>query len=144
MQDIKINFINNTITVTKKFLEAASIYNSEEYVTLQLLQLEHPNMRFVTRSTGGNRKPNEYKGLTYDYMRRFIRNMDADNLITFEDTIEHYRSYNYEGGQLYKCVRDWFLENYPDHKELISYTAPQKVSVKSDKDIGGSSSKTAA
>lgn len=141
MQNTKINFINNTIIVTKAFLAEAADPNSDACTELMRIKNDFPNMRIVTRSNGGNRKPSEYKGLTYDYMRRFIRIMDTDNLITFEDTVEHYRAFGYEGGQLYKCVRDWFLENYPHHKDMIVDTAPQKTS---EKDIGGSSSKTAA
>ena len=127
MLDMNIDFVTNTITLTKAFCEAAKKFGSEEYTKLQLVKSENPNMKVVVRTTrSGNRKC-DYKGLTYEYMRKFIRTMDRDNMIVFEEVIDHYDKYGQKGGELYQSVKNWFLENYPRHKEMVVDTTPKKV-----------------
>ena len=50
MQGIKVDFITNTIIITKEFAALASDPTSEEYVTLNLLREENPKMKIATRS----------------------------------------------------------------------------------------------
>ena len=127
MLDMNIDFVTNTITLTKAFHEAAKEFGSEEYTKLQLVKLDNPNMKVVVRTTrSGNRKC-DYKGLTYEYMRKFIRTMDRDNMIVFEEVIDHYKDFGQTGGELYQNVKVWFLENYPRHKEMVVDTTPRKV-----------------
>lgn len=127
MLDMNIDFVTNTITLTKAFHEAAKEFGSEEYTKLQLVKLDNPNMKVVVRTTrSGNRKC-DYKGLTYEYMRKFIRTMDRDNMIVFEEVIDHYKDFGQTGGELYQNVKVWFLENYPRHKEMVVDTTPKKV-----------------
>ncbi len=127
MQGMRIDFITNTITITKAFREAASDLSSEEYIALSLVQKENPQMKVVLRSNKAASRRSDSKGLTYKYMRKFISVMDSENLITFEKTILHYESYEYENGTVYQYVKEWFLENYPDHKEMIAAAAPKRA-----------------
>lgn len=127
MQNIKIDFLTNTIIVTKAFLEAASEVGSEEYTTLRLARIDNPNMRVATRSNGNVGRKSDSKGLTYTYMRKFIRTMDRSNIIVFEDLIAHYEEFGYSGGKLFQCVKVWFLKNYPHHRDMIADTAPKKI-----------------
>lgn len=125
MQGMKIDFITNSIIVTKSFAEAASDINSEEYTSLQLAKKDNPAMRVVLRNTRTAGHESDYKGLTYKYMRKYISVMDSVNLVNFEKTILHYESYGYENGTVYKYVREWFLTYYPDHREMIAAAAPK-------------------
>lgn len=126
MQGMKIDFVTNTITITKAFKEAASEWGSAEYNALMQVQQDNPKMKVTLKSTKtGSRS--DYKGLTYKYMRRFIRIMDIENIITFEKMIAHYESFGYSSGKLYQCVKEWFLLTYPNHKEMIIDAAPQKT-----------------
>lgn len=127
MQEMKINHINNTIVVTRSFIEAASEYGTPEYTKLDAVKKDNPNMRVVVRSTKAAGHRSENKGLTYKYMRKFIYVMDSENLITFEKTILHYESYEYESGTIYQYMKEWFLENYPEHKEMVAAAAPKRV-----------------
>lgn len=127
MQEMKINHINNTIVVTRSFIEAASEYGTPEYTKLEAVKKDNPNMRVVVRSTKAAGCRSENKGLTYKYMRKFISVMDSENLITFEKTILHYESYGYESGTIYRYMKEWFLENYPEHKEMIAAAAPKRA-----------------
>lgn len=127
MLDMSIDFVTNTITLTKVFYEATKEFGSEEHAKLQMVILDNPNMKVVVRTTrSGNRKC-DYKGLTYEYMRKFIRVMDRDNMVVFEEVIDHYKEFGQTGGELYQNVKDWFLENYPRHREMVVDTTPKKV-----------------
>lgn len=127
MQGMKIDFITSTIIITKAFREAASDSNTEEYIALSKVQKENPQMRIVLRNTKATRGKSGYKGLTYKYMRKFITVMDSDNLINFENTKLHYESYDYTNGTVYQYMKEWFLNNYPDHKEMIAAAAPTRA-----------------
>ena len=125
MRDIKIDYVSNTIIVTKVFLEAASTPYSEESITLQNLQREFPNMRIATRNLQRRNISNPYKGLTYKFMRNYIKTMDEANLNKYIETIMHYEKFSDNQSLVYTQVRDWFLANYPDYKELVVSTAPK-------------------
>ncbi len=127
MQAIKIDFISNTIKVTKGFMELASDMNTEEYRTLQQAKNENPQMRVVYRNQGAAGHKNENKGLTYKYMRRFIIFMDKENLPTFEAVSCGYELLGYETGAIYHKVREWFLEQYPNHKQMIVDSISRKA-----------------
>lgn len=127
MNGMKIDFVSNTITITKAFREAANEFGSEEYVALSLVQQEHPNMKIVLRSVRTGNRKSEYKGLTYRYMRKFISIMDKDNLSVFEKMILYYEDAYMENATVYQHVRDWFLKNYPNHKSLLIEAAPKAV-----------------
>ncbi len=127
MNNIKFDFITNTITVTKGFYEEAMNYGTEEHETLARIQKEYPRMKIAMKSNRRGKTASDYKGLTYDYMRRFIRIMDKENIVTFDDVIAHYEDFGYTSGKLYQCVKDWFLLTYPRHKEMIVDATPQKA-----------------
>lgn len=127
MQGMKIDFITNSIIVTRTFAEAAADINSEEYTSLQLAKMDNPAMRVVLRSTRAVGRESVIKGLTYNYMRKFISTMDSENLINFEKTKLYYESYGYENGTVYKYMREWFVRYYPKHREMIAAAAPKSI-----------------
>lgn len=128
MNGMKIDFITNTIIITKAFRDAACEVDSEEYAKLSLVQQAHPEMRVVLRSVRTGNRTNDNKGLTYRYMRKFISLMDPENLAAFEQTILYYESMYMENATVYQYVKDWFLETYPDHKKLLVKSAPKAIS----------------
>ena len=70
MQKIKIDFITNTIIVSRSFYEAAKEFGSEECQQMTNAMSAYPNMTIAIQSY--KRSKNENKGLSYKYMRRFI------------------------------------------------------------------------
>ena len=103
MQGIKVDFITNTIIITKEFAALASDPTSEEYVTLNLLREENPKMKIATRSrkkSSKERNPN--KGLTYKFMRRFISVMDEKNLSEFSRKQAYFESFDMESAEVYQ------------------------------------------
>lgn len=123
----KIDYSANAIVATKAFLEEAEIFGTEEYKILQSIRNDYPNMRVVTRSVRTGSRKSATKGLTYKYMRKFISVMDSENLLTFEKVILHYEEHEEDNAAVYHRVKEWFLENYPYHKEMIVDTAPKRV-----------------
>lgn len=123
----KIDYSANAIVATKTFLEEAEIFGTEEYKILQSIRNDYPNMRVVTRSVRTGSRKSATKGLTYKYMRKFVSVMDRENLLTFEEVILHYEKYEEDNAAVYHRVKEWFLENYPYHKEMIVDTAPKRI-----------------
>lgn len=129
MQNIKVDFISNTIITTKSFYEAAKNYGSEEYKMLKEIQKDNPEMKVSVRESSRKSEPNKFKGLTYRYMRKFISVMDKENLQTFEEVVLLYEGLYTENATVFASVRDWFLKNYPYHKEMIVAAVPTRKSV---------------
>lgn len=131
MQGIKVDFITNTIIITKEFAELASDPTSEEYVTLNLVRAENPNMRTATRTRRKSCKErNPNKGLTYKFMRRYISVMDKDNLEEFSKQQLYYESFFLDNATVYLKVKEWFVEKYPDYQRiLVAGSKEKKVAV---------------
>ena len=132
MKNIKIDYIANTITVTKVFLDAAAIPYSEECIMLHSLKNDFPNMRIVTRNITHRKIENQYKGLTYKYMRKFISIMDEENLSTFNKVQLYYEGLYEDSATVYCNVREWFIKNYPYHREMIVTKEPEMITSAKD------------
>ena len=70
--DIKIDFINNTIIMTREFAKLASDVRSQEYAMLQKARSNNPEYSVKVRTIKKNPNKETYKGLTYAYMERYI------------------------------------------------------------------------
>lgn len=130
MRNIQIDFVNNTIIVAKKFYEEAMNYGTDEYRELQKVMADNPNMRVSVKSPRKTNRTNAYKGLTYRYMRKFISVMDSASMSAFEEVQLYYEGLYGESLAVYNGVRDWFLDNYPNHKEMLVEAVPQRPSLK--------------
>lgn len=53
--------------------------------------------------------------------------MDSENLLTFEKVILYYENYEDDNAAVYHRVKEWFLENYPYHRDMIVDTAPKRI-----------------
>lgn len=124
--NIRFDFITNTLTVSKGFYDEACKYGTDENAELKRVMEDYPNMRVAVRSTRSGSRQQESKGLTYRYMRKFIAIMDRNNLSVFEQTILYYETLCEESSQVYQSVKGWFLENYPRHREMIVEAEPQR------------------
>ena len=125
MNNIKIDFENNTIVVTRNFYERAMEFGSDEYTQLQNVKAQNPSMRISVRRIRQRTQPNSFKGLDYRYMRNFINIMDKENSTKFDEAMRYFEGLYKDGRSVYKAVRDWFLDNYPYHREMVVEAAPQ-------------------
>ncbi len=72
----KMNHLEKTITMTKKFYNAASILNTPEYVELMTILKEHPDYGMVVRKIAKAEGKKTYRNLTYKHMERLIKATD--------------------------------------------------------------------
>ena len=119
MSTITINSKRNTIEVSKAFADKASKFGSNEYELLKRAQSENPNCRVEIKATRTNRR-NTLKGLTYEYMQKYILTHNKELLNDFLDMIG--KSNNEFGletkGAHYMSVKKWFLDNFPEIAEF--------------------------
>ena len=78
---VRINRTARTIEVTKSFDKAASRFGTLEYEALQKVRKDYPDFTIVVKST--RTKADHFKGLTYDFMEKYIKAHNTDLLSEF-------------------------------------------------------------
>lgn len=115
---MKINQKNHAIEMTKKFAKAATKFGSDEYKQLQEARRDYPNFRVVTVSRKPDNKKDQYKGLTYEYMERYIQKHDDEQ----KSIMAEYLTLRGKTAQAeealaesfsYLEMREWFLKKFP-------------------------------
>ena len=108
--NIKINPIDETITISETFYKRASKYGTAEYKALRNAFKENRTFEVVFKTS----EKNSHKGLTFKRMETYIRtqpNSEA-NLKVFEAVKVVAKS----KGRLYPLTKKWFLKNFPEYK----------------------------
>ena len=120
MTNININYKKNTIEITKAFEKAASKYGSEEYNMLRQVCMDFPRFKVVVIKRKSS--SNSFKGLTYEYMEKYIQEHDED-----ENRMTEYKdlrglSEDAEAACAdslsYGEIKAWFLNAYPEIKSF--------------------------
>lgn len=116
MNEYKINFTANTITISKSFALAASDPSKPEFETLSKLQAAYPGMRIVHKTHRSPSKPNANKGLTYDRMEGYIKLHEnaAELLVTFEAV----KAIAAKQKNPYLFTKGWFMQQFPNYGKL--------------------------
>ncbi|MBQ2854547.1 MAG: hypothetical protein IJE81_03640 [Oscillospiraceae bacterium] len=113
-------FINEkkmAIEMTKKFAVAAHKFGTQEYKDLQEVRKDYPSYKevIVTRKTTA--KKDNFKGLTYEYMEKYISSHDEDGKIMAEYQDLRGLSERAKEALAEPCsyleMRAWFLKTYP-------------------------------
>lgn len=89
MTNLTINNKARTIEMTKKFEKAASRFGSDEYKALQEARKDYPTYKVVVK-TSTTKSKESFKGLTYDYMEKYIDAHDKEG--TTKAEFENIRS----------------------------------------------------
>ena len=115
---MKINQKNQTIEMSKKFAKAAAVFGSKEYRQLQEVRQDYPNFRVVTISRKAVAKKETVKGLSYEYMERYIQKYDDDKKsIMAEYLMLRGKTAEAEEALAESCtyleMREWFLKKFP-------------------------------
>ena len=112
-----LNYEKKTIEMTKAEAKEAGRPNSEKFNELVKFRSIFPEFTVVVKNTSAKR--DTYKGLDYDYMKRYIEAHDnkEENLIKFYNL----RGLNEKGERdasieehKYGEIKMWFLETYPE------------------------------
>ena len=91
---MKINLTERTIVLTKKEMTAASRYGSDAYKELQNARRDNPGFEIVTITRTVKTQRETHKGLTYEYMERYIESHDDDKRTIWAE----YKMYRIIGG----------------------------------------------
>lgn len=121
MTNLTINNKARTIEMTKKFEKAASRFGSDEYKMLQEARKDYPAYKVVVKASTAKGKES-FKGLTYEYMEKYIAAHDDDKIIMAE--YKMLRGLSDEAQEMnaaacsYGEMKKWFFDKYPAFKEF--------------------------
>lgn len=114
-----IDFASNTVTITRKFRDAASQLNTPEFNIMK--QLHEMNLTILVKT------PNKKKStaLTYAKMQKFISCLDeADKYQTMFDAV---RKESKGMPAPYKYVVSWFHNTFPKYGQLPEHDADMRI-----------------
>lgn len=123
MRNIKLNFKNERIIITKSFAKAAEKYGSEAYKELMAAKQDNPTFKVEVKKTKPNKKEDNMKGLTYEYMENYIREHDDEEgtimkeFLTLTARSEEAKKLNMKP-ESYQKVKTWFFDVYPEIAEF--------------------------
>lgn len=115
-RNVTLNHENRTIEITKQFKKAACRFGSEEYRAIKEAVDAHPNYRVVTKTV---KRTDSYKGLTFDFMEKYIKAHDDENKSILAEFNE-LRAKSEEAvamgfdSMTYGEIKKWFFETFPE------------------------------
>lgn len=120
MANIKINETKKVIEITKSFEKKARMYGTKEYDDLQIVRRDYPNFKVITKAA--RRNTDGFKGLTFEYMEKYIKEHSEEKDLLAEFYKKCGRNENGENidffkGEPYGKIKKWFLEQYPIFQE---------------------------
>lgn len=118
MNGCRINHVANTITLTKKFLHAASNPASDECAYLQQIRTSFPNLR-VTTTPATKKKSSNRPRLSYKQMRNYINCLpDGEKWIEpFEQVMQLAKSQK----NPYLYTYNWFAGTFPGYENVPQF-----------------------
>jgi len=123
MKNYTVNYVDNTIEMTKKFAKAAGVLNTPEYKDLLAIRRDYPDFKIVIREIKKKAGKKTYKNLTVDKMRKLIvdwEGKDSDAAKEYEKVVA---ISSFQAGP-YAYVKKWFLDRYTD--KLEEYTVKEE------------------
>ena len=122
MKHYNINYITNTIEVTKKFAKAAGVLNTPEYNELLAIRRDNPTFTIEVREIKKKANKKTYKNLSIPQMREYIvdwEGKDSEAVKQFEKVVAISKV---QSGP-YAYVKKWFIENYKEKLEEFTVEA---------------------
>ena len=119
MKNYEINFITNTITITKKFAQEASQIGTEAFKTM--MELRQLGMTINTKESVQKKNTS----LTYDKMKKYIALMeDAEK---YQAEFEAVCAESLAMKVPYVYVSKWFKKTFPNYGKLPERNAELKI-----------------
>ena len=113
----KIDFVNNTLTMSKAFEEALNNPNSEEYKLFLQLRADFPGLTIIRKTRRAPKKARPTKNLTYKHMEQYMNVFqNADKLLAQFEVVKECSK---QQPSPYKFVKDWFEDQFPKYKNGI-------------------------
>ena len=127
MMNYKIDFVNNTLTMSKSFEEALNNPASEEYKLFLQLRADFPGLTIIRKTRRASKKASPNKNLTYKHMEQYMSVFkNADELLAQFDAVKRC---SLGQSNPYMYVLDWFKKQFPKYKELPDFgnNAPKVI-----------------
>lgn len=112
-REYKIDYINEAIIVSKKFLKAAGVYNSPEYKRLKELRTDNPTFKLEEKKIAKKAGKTTHKNLTFEKMHEHLIvrfGKDSDTVKRYDYLMEFYKTHT---GR-YAKIKSWYLEQCKD------------------------------
>ena len=107
--------VTNTLFMSPKFYKRAGQYNSEEYVLLQMMRKEIPNLRLQVAAKK-NRKTPADGHLSIKEMKRYIE-LTRDSKALLKE-LDNVNAANSVKEHPLKETRKWFKERFPNYNSV--------------------------
>lgn len=120
--DYYIDFATNTVTVTRKFMEGASVLGSAQFKTM--MELRALGMTIVTRKIS---RPNvrKNKSLSYNKMQQKIMSLlDAE---AYMDEFNAVREASKGEMNPYRYVLNWYEKTFPTHADVPEFDSNNRI-----------------
>ena len=114
-----IDFTTNTVTVTKKFLEATQMIGTPEFNTM--MQIREMGMTIITKAPAKKKNTK----LTYDKMQKYINLLDEAEKYQAEFERVQIESLAYDSSYAY--VLKWFKKTFPSYGKQPERDANLKI-----------------
>ena len=114
------NLMKKTIEMSKSEAKKAGKIGTPEFKELRAYQELYPTYTVEIKAPA--KRMNEYKGLTYDYMKSYIKEHDdgdGKKMEQFLSLIGQDKDGKIEDTEVagYLDVKDWFLKQFPEIKK---------------------------
>lgn len=116
----KIDFVNNTLTMTNAFEDAASNPTSQEYKLLQQIRADFPGLTIIRKTRRAPKKARHTKNLTYANMEKYMSVFK--NSVELLAQFEVVKECSKQQPSPYKFVLDWFKVQFPNYKEQPDFS----------------------
>ncbi len=113
----EINYIENTIDVTKSFLKEAGTIGSAAYTQLAQLHKDLPDFQIIPREISKKQGKQTYGNLTYKVMEEFITAKEEDNATVVLAEFKRVQTLSKIQSGSYAFVKTWFLKRYKEEFE---------------------------
>ena len=113
--DVRVNYSNKTIVITKKFAKKIENPLSDEFNEFMGLCGKLAGFEVVVKASVKRTKKDTLKGLNYDFMRQYIeRHDDEDKSKMAQFKRITVKNEDNLSTKKYGEVKKWFLEQYPE------------------------------
>ena len=112
--DVRVNYNNKTIVITKKFSKKIENPISKEFEEFMNLRERLADFEVIVKASSKRTKKDSLKGLNYDFMKQYIARHDEDGENMRSFTKMPVKSADNLCTKKYGEVKAWFLEQYPE------------------------------
>ena len=133
---LKVIYAEGVIEMNTTFAKMMQNPLSDEYAMLQRVRTDNPTFTVRRRQIKTNPKKDTYKGLTYEYMKMYIKTHES------KETVQEVLDYLDEQILISKChgqrlryptIKKWFLAKYPDVAKFGTFEVETEAEVEAQK-----------